>query len=259
VCGANNEFGSSESEMASGLVNVMKLAERNERDAAANDAAGENIAQHGDVPLGPEYRAISSSAVSSLALGVLSVLALLDWWMLALPALAIVFGILALRQIHVRGDELTGAPLAKIGLALALLFGISGAGRLSYIYATEVPEGYERISYAQLQPETPKDAAIPESARVLDGQKVFIKGYALQGTQQTGIRTFLLVPDSGDCCFGGNPKITERIQVTLADPKGIEYSNRMQKFAGVFRVREMPQAVDAPGGVFYHLEEAILR
>jgi hypothetical protein len=245
--------------MASGLVNVMKLAERSERDAAANDPAIADVAPHGNAPQGPEYRAISSSAVSCLALGVLSVLALLDWWMLVLPALAIVFGILALRQIRVRGDELTGAPLAKIGLALALLFGISGAGRLSYIYATEVPEGYERLSYAQLQPETPNSPTIPASARDLEGKKVFVKGYALQGTQMTGIRTFLLVPDAGDCCFGGNPKITERIQVTLTDPKGLEYSNRLQKFAGVFRVREMPQAIDAPGGVFYHLEEAILR
>jgi hypothetical protein len=245
--------------MASGLVNVMKLAERSERDAAANDPAGANVAPHGDAPLGPEYRAISSSAVSCLALGVLSVLALLDWWMLVLPALAIAFGVLALRQIRVRGDELTGAPLAKIGLALALLFGISGAGRLSYIYATEVPEGYERISYAPLQPETPNSTVIPDSAKALDGHKVFLKGFVYPGSQVEGIRTFLLVRDEGSCCFGGNPKITERVQVTLANPKGMTYKTGLHKVAGVFRVRPMPQAVDGPGGVFYHLEEAILR
>ncbi|RIK78767.1 MAG: hypothetical protein DCC68_14500 [Planctomycetota bacterium] len=249
--------------MASGLVNVMKIVERNEREAArersGDEAAPTEGGPLGDSPLGPEYRAISSSAVSCLALGVLSVLALLSWWMLLLPATAIVLGLFGLRQIRRRGDELTGAPLAKIGLALALAFGVCGAGRLSYIYATEVPEGYTRINYAPLQPEAANSVEIPESAKALDGQKVFIKGFILQGTQLNGIRTFLLVPDEGSCCFGGDPKLTDRIQVSLADPAGIDYVQGLQKVAGVFRIRPMPQAVDAKGGVLYHVDEAFLR
>jgi hypothetical protein len=249
--------------MASGLVNVMKQAERNERAAgAATPALGTHIssaAMPADMPLEPEYRAICSSAVSCLALGVLSVLALLNWWMLTMPAVAIVLGVLALRQIRRRGNELTGAPLAKIGLALAVLFGASGAARLSYIYATEVPEGYTRINYEPLQPATENSKDIPESAKALEGQKVFIKGFMYFSSQVNGIRTFLLVRDEGSCCFGQNPKITERIQVTLSDPAGMTYSTGLKKVAGVFHVRPMPQAVDGPGGVLYHLDEAMLR
>lgn len=247
--------------MASGLVNVMKIVERNEREAArerSGDAPAEG-GPPGDSPLGPEYRAISSSAVSCLALGVLSVLALLSWWMLLLPATAVVLGLFALRQIRRRGDELTGTPLAKVGLALALAFGVCGTGRLSYIYATEVPEGYTRINYAPLQPEAANSIEIPESAKALDGQKVFIKGFVYPSSQIEGIRTFLLVRDEGSCCFGGDPKITERIQVTLADPRGMTYSTGLFKVAGVFRIRPMPQAVDGPGGVLYHVDEAFLR
>lgn len=245
--------------MASGLVNVMKQAERSERaaQAAARPLPDELLAGDTPPPVS-DYRAISSSAVSCLALGVLSVLALLDWWMLAMPAVVIALGVYALRQIRNRGDELTGAPLAKIGLALAVLFGATGAARLSYIYATEVPEGYTRINYAPLQPED-DSAEIPASAHALDGQKVFIKGFIYPGSQIDGIRTFLLVRDEGTCCFGGNPTITQRIQVTLADPAGMTYSTGMKKVAGVFHVRPMPQAVDGPGGVLYHLDEAMMR
>ncbi len=246
--------------MASGLVNVMKHAERSERAVAATERAVDDpsLPPLSAVPV-PEYRAICSSAVSSLALGVLSVLALLNWWMLTLPAVAIVLGVFALRQIRTRGDELTGAPLARIGLTLAVVFGISGAGRLSYIYATEVPEGYARINYAPLQPESKDSVEVPASAMALDGQKVFIKGFVYPSSQMHGIRTFLLVRDEGSCCFGGDPKVTERIQVTLADPAGMSYASGLHKVAGVFHVRPMPQAVDGPGGVLYHLDEAMLR
>ncbi|MEX2186550.1 MAG: hypothetical protein WD875_07140 [Pirellulales bacterium] len=247
--------------MASGLVNVMKQAERDERVALAASASTSvgQFASHDAQPAAPEYRAICSAAVSCLALGVLSVLALLNWWMLTMPVVAIVLGVHALRQIRLRGDELTGAPLAKIGLALAVLFGVSGAGRLSYIYATEVPEGYARITYADLQPDDPNAVDVPDSAKALDGQKVFIKGFIIPGAQQVGVRTFLLVRDEGSCCFGKDPKITERIQVTLADPAGMTHSPGLHKLAGVFHVRPMPQAVDRPGGVLYHLDEAMLR
>jgi hypothetical protein len=241
--------------MASGLVNVLKLAEQNERDAVR----AEGVPQSQEFPNGPEYRAISSSAVSCLALGVLSVLALLDWWMLILPVVSISFGLFALRQIRQRGDELTGAPLAKIGLALAVVCLLTGTSRLSYVYATEVPEGYARIQYTELQPVAKDSIEPPPSALALEGQKVFIKGFVYPSSQVEGIRTFLLVRDEGTCCFGGDPKINERIQVTLADPKGMKYATGLHKVAGVFHIRPAPQAVHGPGGIIYHLDEAILR
>ena len=100
------------------------------------------------------------------------------------------------------------------GIVLAVIFWGVGAGRQFYIYATEVPEGYERISYADLQPQPdePPDR-VPPDAKALDGKKVFIKGYVYPGQRQYGITQFLLVRDQGSCCFGGNPKVTDRILV----------------------------------------------
>jgi hypothetical protein len=206
------------------------------------------------------YRALSSAAVSSLAMGVLSSLALFDWWLAVIPLCAVVAGCIALRAIARQNDQLTGAWFARVGMALAVLFFVVGWSRLGYIYATEVPDGYQRISYAELQPDP--DVAgqiIPPEALALDGKQVFIKGFVYPGTRQSGIRQFLLVRDQGSCCFGGNPKLTDRIEVTLSDPKGIEFSSGLFKIAGVFRVESSTAAIDAGGGVYYHIDQGMSR
>ncbi len=127
---------------------------------------------------------------------------------------------------------------------------------------TEVPEGFQRVSYAQLQPDEGQPGqVVPPLAKELDGEKVFIKGYVFPGTQRRGIKTFLLVRDKGDCCFGGNPKVTDRVQVTLTDPQRLTFSSGLHKVAGTFRLDQQTpaQAVDAGGKVFYYLDNCVLR
>jgi hypothetical protein len=207
-----------------------------------------------------DYRALSTAAVASLALGILSALALLDWALVLIPIAALALGLLALRQINRRRDEYTGRKLAIAGSGLALVFGIAGISWLSYTYATEVPDGFNRISYADLQPYQgdPPDRP-PNEAQALEGKEVFIKGYVYPGERQDGITRFLLVRDQGECCFGGNPKVTDRILVSLSNPKGFRFSNKLFKVAGVFHVMPPAQAIDAKGAVLYRLDDATLR
>jgi hypothetical protein len=222
--------------------------------------------EHTAIPVASEpfeYRALSAAAVSSVTFGVLSLLALFDWWLVSIPVIGAAVSAYALWQIRRRPAELTGAPLAVAGLALSLLFFSGSVSRHAYIYATEVPEGYTRISFAQLEHAAgASSATIPEGAAALHGQQVFIKGYVYPTYKQHGIQRFLLVRDSGTCCFGGNPPITDRVQVTLADPKGMTYQTGIHKIAGVFRVRPtqgVEGTIKIDQGVWYHLEEATLR
>jgi len=203
-----------------------------------------------------DYRTLSSAAVASLLLGLLSGVAFINPWLAALPLLGMIAGVWALIQVSRRSDELTGSGLAWIGVALSVFCLFGGLGSAAYIYATEVPPGYTRISYVELQPEEGvRGQLFPQRAQELDGQKIFIKGYIFPGsTTKSGIRQFLLVRDQGDCCFGGNPKITDRIQVTLKDPLRLTFNTRVNKVAGVFRLQPVQNAVDAGGAVFYHLE-----
>ena len=216
-------------------------------------------------PLAPSddrYRAIAGAAIAAAVTAALSPVAFIDFGLAAVPFVSIVLGLVALRTIARRPDELIGRGLAIGAIAISAVSLVAGLGTVSVRYARELPRGYERIHYGLLQPlEGDPADAIPDSARAIDGHDVLLKGYMYPGKQQHGITQFLLVRDQGDCCFGGNPKITDRVLVQLADPshpKGIDFSPRLTKIAGRFVIR--PTGTPGlDGGVLYHLEGAFVR
>ncbi len=207
----------------------------------------------------PSYRAVSALAVASAILGLLSALALLDWAMGILPAITVLVGSRALQRIRANPDELTGGVWARLGIGLALVFLFAGWARLSYVYVTEVPEGYQRITYDDLQPDPDKPGEIiPESVKAFEGKKVFIKGYVYPSSQSEGIKELILVRDTGTCCFGGQPRLTDMVQVTLEPPLELTYSMRQHRLGGTFHV-EPGAALHGLGGVVYHLRADYVR
>jgi len=205
------------------------------------------------------YRALSGTAIAAAALAVLSPLVFLGWWMAAVPVIGIVLAAIALGDIARRPRELAGRPLAIGAAALSAVVLAAGLTWLAFDYAAELPEGFERLSYTLLQPaEGDPPTAVPDTARALDGRNVLLKGYIYPGKQQHGLVQFLLVRDQGDCCFGGNPKITDRVLVELADPAGIDFTPRLTKVAGRFRI-EPAGTSDLAGGVLYRLDGAFVR
>ena len=206
-----------------------------------------------------DYRALSGVAIAAAALALLGPLAFVDWWLAVVPILGMVLGSVALRDIARRPEALTGRPLAIGAILVSAAALLGGLSRLAMVYAGELPEGFVRLSYAELQP-VPGDPAdaVPDTARAADGRDVLLKGYMYPGKQTQGIRQFLLVRDQGDCCFGGNPKITDRVLVQLTETVGIDFTPRLVKIAGRFHVRPAG-APEIGGGVLYHIEDARLR
>lgn len=206
------------------------------------------------------YRALNTLAVVSCVAGLLSALAFLDWLLAVIPMLGIATGVLALRKIRAFPNEYTGEHFALAGTLLSSLFLVGGWARLAYVYQTEVPEGHQRISYDDLQPQPDDTDIVPTQARQLDGQKVFIKGYVYQptGGQTRGLRQFILVRDRGQCCFGGNPKITDMILVRLTGGLEAEFNMQPRKLAGTFRVQPA-QGMHGLGDVLYELEADYLK
>ena len=206
------------------------------------------------------YRAICPAAIASVLLGVLSPVSVLSIFLVLIPFLGVLIGLYALLQIRQRRTELTGTLIAYIGILLSAV-AVVGSGSLHvYVYLTEVPAGHQRIHYWQLQPEEGViDQETPPFAKTIDGQEVFIKGYMYPGPIKNGIKQFLLVRDKGDCCFGGDPKITDRIQVVLTDSHHITFDPGLQKVAGRFRLETGSNgaAIDAGGEVFYYLEDCL--
>ena len=205
------------------------------------------------------YRALSGAAIAAAAVAAVSPLIFAGWWFVAVPVIGLVLSVVALRDIARRPAALTGRPLALAALVVSGLILAGGLTSLARDYAAELPEGFERLGYDVLQPaEGAPAASVPDAARAMNGRNVLLKGYIYPGKQQQGLVQFLLVRDQGDCCFGGNPKITDRVLVQLADPGGIEFSPRLTKVAGRFRVQPMGSA-ELAGGVLYHLDDAFVR
>lgn len=204
-----------------------------------------------------QYRALSFGAVLTLGIAVSSIpvvfVASTNPFLLMLPLLGLIIGAYTMLQLRGRQAEYTGFGYARAGLAIsAFSFGV-GTFLAIYTYATEVPDGYERVSFSQLQPD-PRRRDIPYSpkAEELSGQQVFVKGYVYPDGQLNDIKRFVLVPDMGTCCFGGQPKLTDMVQVTLQDPLRTKYSYTRRSFAGRFRVAA--SATDKVGTVIYHLD-----
>ncbi len=202
------------------------------------------------------YRSVSRKAAYSVLLLLLSAWGIFNPIMLAFALAGIALGVFGWLEIRRYPNEYTGVEYARAGLGLNLLLLIGGISTASYVYATEVPEGYQRISFKALQASAEeKDKFPPDSAMDLDGQKIFVKGYVHPaGVSGSGfVRQFVLVPDMKTCCFGGQPAFSDMIQVTLPQDKPIKYNTRKRKLTGVLHVGTAIKKVENVEGVFYEL------
>jgi hypothetical protein len=207
-----------------------------------------------------DYRSLSGLAVTALIVGVLSVTAFAWRPMLLVPIAGVVLGVLAVVKIRREPEYYTGKSLAVIGIILSLFAGTTAGAMHSILGALEVPEDYEEITFWQLQPrDDPADTAIPQSALELDGRRVFVKGYVFPGTRRTDLKTFVLVPDMKTCCFGGNPKATDMIEVTLADPLRVDFAYQRRGLGGTFHVHRERKAGVESKQVYYELEADYLK
>ena len=133
----------------------------------------------------PRYRAVSPWAVLSMVCGAASVMMIFGWLAVPLPLAAIYFGLKALGKSSVP-EEYTGLWLAKIGLGLGGGLGVVLSGWLS-LGGNEVPHGYQRLDWADLEPNpNKKTELIPASALELSDKKakVAVRGYILPGRRQ---------------------------------------------------------------------------
>jgi hypothetical protein len=206
------------------------------------------------------YKTVSKLAVFSVVLGVISLIGFMVMPLLAFSLLGILFGVLGYRTASRYPLEFSGKTPAIVGLVLCGICFIGGVTFHSVVYATEVPDGCERISFEYLQPvrEHPELPISPEAVE-LDGKRVFIKGYVYPDGQQRGIKRFVLVNDMGTCCFGGQPKLTHMIEVTLEDPLRVAYAIKKRKLAGILKVDTRLKPVSGVGGVYFQLKADYLR
>jgi len=206
------------------------------------------------------YRAMSSQAIGSVVLAILAVLAGFFFWPgLGLALVGLTVGLFGYRQIVRFPEEFDGKSIAQAGIALNLLVFLGGTGMHSYIYLTEVPEGYTRVHFYELQ--RPSGPDLPtEKAIEIHGQPVFLKGYIHPSSGSGLLKRFILVPDLGTCCFGGQPKSSDMIEVTLIGGQSTKAGMTKKKLAGTFMLNQAPKKLtDFDNNVFYRMKVDQLR
>ena len=208
-----------------------------------------------------QYRTISKAAVASLAFAILGLGAFVFQAFVLLPVLAIGFGFVALMEIRKYPEEITGKLAAQIGLGCGLLIAVASISAHIYEYNTEVPPDYTRISFNDLKPNVRAPLPFSKKAQELDGKKVFLKGYVRPNDKMTNMKDFILVGDFGDCCFGGNPKITEVVAVNITSDDLVDHSYFMRKIGGTFRLDSSSRRIDEDGipKVYYTIEADYIR
>lgn len=233
----------------------------------SNISFSSNSVQIGQTALKPsnefQYQSISKSAVASIVFTILGLTAYLSQIFVVLPILGIGFGVVALASIRRYPDELVGSLPAKIGLITSGVIFVTALGMHSYIYATEVPEGYQRITFWDLR-DNPKVTSIPfsEKAKEFDGEKVFLKGYVRPGTgRKTGLKEFILVGDFGDCCFGGNPDPTEIVAIDIKIDETVDSTLSLRRIGGVFKLNPASIPINEEGlpNIYYTIEADYIR
>lgn len=205
------------------------------------------------------YQSVSRAAVASVVLAVLGLLSFLFVGLLMLPAVGLALAISALLSIRKYPDELLGRPMALFGLGVSGVTLLLSPAYHAYVYATEVPPGYERIAFASLTSPSGAPDVPPAQALELDGKQVFLKGYIHPTSMDAPrVKKFVLVPDLGTCCFGGQPPLTHMIEVTLTGDNFATRSMRKQKLAGTLHVNRALKPIDGLEGVYYTLKADLI-
>ncbi|MFO1064816.1 MAG: DUF3299 domain-containing protein [Pirellulales bacterium] len=206
------------------------------------------------------YQSFSRGAVGSVLLAILGGLSFWFVGLIILPIIGLVLAVLSLLAIRRYPGELLGKGTAQIGLAGCLLVLAVSPAYHTYVYLTEVPEGYERIAFSDLMMPTGAEDRPTDKALELDGKQVFVKGYIHPTSMDAPhAKRFVLVPDFGTCCFGGQPPLTHMIEVTLSGDDFVTRSTRKQKLAGTLKVNRMLKPVEGLNGVFYQLKVDLVR
>lgn len=198
-----------------------------------------------------EYRPLSMAAIASLVFGMLSILVFVagkdsitaSLMMSPIPLLGIALGFISLHSIRQTPNQLSGKGLARGGFMLSLVGLLGGVGFASYVYATEVPDGYARTSFEAMRPdeiERRGNMPIPRDIEKLDGKKVFIKGYmrADSTPRRHNVDKFLLVRDNQACCFGdlASVQFFDQMLVETVGALTTDYSTGIYRVGGTLHI-----------------------
>lgn len=208
------------------------------------------------------YRAISRAAIVSLMLGGVALLGLIPTFqaLLVLALFGFATALIGYRATRTYPNEYSGQSLAIAGLVFNALVFSGGIGEHAYIYATEVPDWAQRVHFRELQQPASAPDLPTERAVELNGESIFVKGYIHPASGDGQLQRFVLIPDLGTCCFGGQPRSSDMIEVTLVGGQTVRAGLTKRKLAGKFLVDSRGgNSKDFDNPVYYRLRAEYIK
>lgn len=188
------------------------------------------------------YKPIPVLAPVTLILGLSSLVVFVTAFGIIVGAIGSILGTICILGILRNRSETGGFRMTSLGLMLCLSTATYGSSKLIYDYQTEVPAGFARISFSNdiaekgFSYEKGKGSwAIHPDVQKLDGEEIFLKGFMYPTRVKEGITEFILAKDNGECCFGGEPKVTDMILVKLDKPIKVDFTDKRVSVAGKFQ------------------------
>jgi hypothetical protein len=93
---------------------------------------------------------------------------------------------------------------------------------------------------------------LPPKIESMVGQRIRIRGFILPAAQQRGIKTFVLVRDNQECCFGPGAALYDCILVEMVKGETVEFSIWPVAVEGTFGINEV--VVDGMHLAIYRIE-----
>ena len=119
---------------------------------------------------------------------------------------------------------------------------VAGLGLHVYRYNTEVPEGFERLSFAAFSEKAMINDAdhqrVNPAIQSLEGKRLFVKGYMYPEGSIEGLTSFILCKGNHDVGFGPTPNLSELIKVRMAKGSSANFQVGLVSVAGEFRIRD---------------------
>lgn len=84
----------------------------------------------------------------------------------------------------------------------------------------------------------PGRTAFPEAVTSMNGRRVEIAGYLFPTRQTRDVKEFILMRDSGTCCYGAQAQWTHFLQVKIVDGPGVNFTRDPILVEGAFRLDE---------------------
>lgn len=191
------------------------------------------------------YRPVPMSAVVGAVLALLSISALFAWLAIPLAVVAAAVSLLAVVRIARSEGEFAGLWMASSGLGLSLVMGVAGVLLTVHHYRTEIPPGYERVSFAHdisargigRRSEGDKDyLLIPPEVRALEGKRIYLKGFMYPTGRPYALTQFILCKDNAQCCFGGQPALQDMIGVVMTKNQTTDHNPALMGVAGRLKI-----------------------